>query len=151
MTTPSPALKLLVVEDDPAVMRAAVRYLEHRGHSVIAARNATTARGLDGAFDCLVLDIDLPDGSGLELAVELLRRSLSDVVVFFSGTTDVETRLSASELGTFVPKEAGLHALAGAVETAVREVRAGRRVAGGEGLVTDRSDPRFESGWRKTR
>jgi DNA-binding response OmpR family regulator len=68
-------MRVLVVEDDPAVGEAVVALLQARG---FAARLAPTGRqGLalldEAAFDLCVLDIVLPDISGIEVLRELRR------------------------------------------------------------------------------
>ena len=66
---PSGGLEILVVEDNPDILRYLVLILEQAGHRARAA--ATLAEALDaatkGPVDVLVSDIGLPDGSGLDL------------------------------------------------------------------------------------
>lgn len=63
------AAQLLLLEDDPAIARTVIYTLERDGlgvtHSLLLrdARQQMQAR----AFDLLVLDVGLPDGSGLDL------------------------------------------------------------------------------------
>ena len=142
--------RCLLVDDDRTVVRAAQRHLTHRGHSVDTASNAAEARELSGPFDCIVLDIDLAGESGLELAREFVDTKTS-CIVFFSASTSTEVRLAASELGTFVSKAEGLHALSRTVEIAVEESRQAVLVSNGEAMVSPRADPRVESGFRKKR
>lgn len=70
------SLRVLVVEDDPDVLEAALEALELLGHwatGVGSAEGALT-RFLEGAFDVLMVDIGLPALSGLELAGKLQAR-----------------------------------------------------------------------------
>jgi two-component system KDP operon response regulator KdpE len=74
---------ILVVEDDPALVRAITRNLSARGY---AARSATTvAEAMVALHDArpalLLLDIDLPDGSGWEVLRALRAAGHSDVPV----------------------------------------------------------------------
>ncbi len=59
-------LRCLLVDDDRVVIRAAQRHLAHRGHIVDIATSGASAREREGPYDCVVLDIDLGDESGLE-------------------------------------------------------------------------------------
>jgi DNA-binding response OmpR family regulator len=143
------ALKILVVEDDPLVGRALRRALTERGHAVELAVTCGQARGATLPFDCAVLDIDLPDGSGLALARELLG-TVSPTVVFFSGSDDPQVRLDASDLGTFVPKSAGVEQLLEIVMESVEEA-ANEIAAGAEDTPQPPGSPRTRTGPRKKR
>jgi CheY-like chemotaxis protein len=70
------SLRVLVVEDDPDVLDAALEALELLGHWATGVRSAEGAlvRFLEGAFDVLMVDIGLPALSGLELAGKLQAR-----------------------------------------------------------------------------
>ena len=70
------SLRVLVVEDDPDVLDAALEALELLGHWATGVRSAegALARFLEGAFDVLMVDIGLPALSGLELAGKLQAR-----------------------------------------------------------------------------
>jgi HAMP domain-containing protein/CheY-like chemotaxis protein len=99
--------RLLVVEDDPLEQRSIAELLGHDDVEIASA--STAAEALDALrserFDCAVLDLRLPDMSGLEM-LERLRddESLSDLpVVVFTGK-----ELSAEE-------DAQLHTLARSV------------------------------------
>lgn len=145
-------LRVLLVEDDPTVCRAAERYLTHRGHELVAIAGTCRHALADvRTFDCVLMDVDLPDGNGVDVARQLLERGTTNVVVFFSGTQDQDIRLAASELGTFVAKEAGLHALVKAMETAVVEVNEQALAANGDPVSSRDSEPRLQSGFRRTR
>jgi DNA-binding response OmpR family regulator len=69
-------LRVLVVEDDPDVLEAALEALELLGHWATGVRSAEGAlvRFLEGAFDVLMVDVGLPALSGLELAGKLQAR-----------------------------------------------------------------------------
>ena len=69
ITPPASTRKILVVEDEEATRRLMVRLLRGLGHDVTAAGTIGTAlEAVEGsAFDLIVSDIGLPDGSGLDL------------------------------------------------------------------------------------
>lgn len=76
--TPPPApapRRLLVVDDEPHIGLLLRPHLEHLGYRVSLARTLAEARGAladrSAAPDGVILDLHLPDGSGLELLREL--------------------------------------------------------------------------------
>jgi len=100
--------RLLLLEDDPAIARTVAYALEREGlqvlHSLLLhdARQQMRAE----AFDLLVLDVGLPDGSGLELLRELrhggaagLRTRASTPVLMLSAQGEEIDRVLGLELG----------------------------------------------------
>jgi len=108
-------LRLLLVEDDDLVRRAVVRALERDGAAVVAVGCCTDAREA-GVFDFGVLDVDLPDGDGVELARELLDGGCIKQVVFFTGGDPARARA----VGPVILKGSGLDELQGVVAAARR-------------------------------
>ncbi len=115
--------RILVVEPVRAVAKAIVAVLERRGHDVIAVTSNNEANQHPGRFDCGVFSDVLPDGNGISLAGWLLAEDRVACVVFFGHAEDVDTRLRASNLGTYLHRNDGLHALSSAIEDAVTETR----------------------------
>jgi len=63
--------RILLVEDDPDLARGVRFNLEHDGHAVVHAATAAAARAnRTEAIDLVLLDLNLPDGDGLELLRE---------------------------------------------------------------------------------
>ncbi len=100
-------LRLLVVEDDVTVARALSRTLARRGFTVAIARSCTAARALNQPFDFAVLDLDLPDGNGVDLAESLLGSGRVPSVLFFTGTSNMALLARARRLGGVVMKSSG--------------------------------------------
>src|SRR3954463_11392068 len=59
--------RILLVEDEPAILESLAYVLGRDGFSVIAAKNAAEAGALTAGVDLVVLDLMLPDGSGFDL------------------------------------------------------------------------------------
>ena len=139
-------LRVVLVEDDPELARTVERVLARYGHTTRVATSVASAEALTGSFDCGVLDIDLPDGNGVELAARMLDAGQVGAVVFFSASTDPDVIAQARELGPFVSKAEGTRELERALtEAASRLVR---QVAGSAGTPTP-GPRRSKSGSRR--
>ena len=60
---------ILLVDDDPGIVKTLQRYLQHEGYVVIVAYNGKDALTIvrEQAPDCIVLDVMLPDYNGWEI------------------------------------------------------------------------------------
>lgn len=99
--------RLLVVEDDVTVARALSRTLARAGFSVASARSCTAARSLAQSFDFAILDLDLPDGNGVDLARALMTSGKVPSVLFFTSSSDPALLARARCMGSVVMKSAG--------------------------------------------
>jgi signal transduction histidine kinase/DNA-binding response OmpR family regulator len=68
-------LKILVAEDNAVNQLLAVRLLEKRGHAVVVAETGTAALEMFGeqSFDLVLMDVQMPEISGLEVTREIRR------------------------------------------------------------------------------
>lgn len=102
--------QLLVVDDDPVFGGVLARALTKRGFAVeIAAGVGEAQRKLAaGAPDYAVIDLKMPDGSGLALVQELKRRKPEARIVVLTGFASVATAVEAIKLGAvhYLPKPA---------------------------------------------
>lgn len=101
MPSESQPLRLLVADDDLAVMDALCWALRIRGHEVTGASDANAALAEIGAdrFDVLIADLTMPGMSGVELLREARRRDPSLVGVIMSGASLAATAAAAAEAG----------------------------------------------------
>jgi len=78
---------ILVVEDEPALLRVVTRILERNDYSVLAATNGTEALALaaDHEFDLLLTDAVMPGMSGFELAERVRQMRPQAFILFMSG------------------------------------------------------------------
>ena len=79
--------RLLLVEDDPAIGRSLAEYLRGEGFSVKTAAGQREAEGLlgPGAFDLLLVDLSLADGSGFGVCAAAKGHGLPVIFVTASG------------------------------------------------------------------
>jgi len=116
--------RVLLVEDDRAVARGLARLLMARGLSVDVALSCAAARAMPGRYDLAILDIELPDGLGVDLAQALVLKSKICGLLFYTGATYQPLLRRAAKLGPVVPKQAGPRALLKAAQTRLSEPRA---------------------------
>ncbi len=99
--------RVLLLEDDPAIARTVAYALERAALQVTHSLLLQDARALwrAGGFDLLVLDVGLPDGSGLDLCREV-RAAGNTPVLILSAQGDEIDRVLGLELGAddYLPK-----------------------------------------------
>ena len=93
---------VLVVDDDAGVRDVAARILESHGYQVSAAPDATAADGRLHEADVLLVDLGLPDVSGIGFARRALERRGEIEIVVMSGHTKPPDDLPRG--ARFVPK-----------------------------------------------
>ena len=110
-------MKILIVEDDQDLREITVRSLEKERYVVSQAPDFRTAllKIEDYDYDCILLDIMLPDGNGLDLLKELQALGKRTNVIILSAKDSIEDKVAGLELGAddYLPKPfhlAELHA-----------------------------------------
>ncbi len=103
MKTMAEKASVLVVDDDDVFRGVLVRELSARGYA--ATGQATGARGLEAATaappEIVLLDLRLPDVSGLEVLRGLRERAKSTEVLVLTGHGTIDTAIEAIRLGAF--------------------------------------------------
>jgi DNA-binding response OmpR family regulator len=125
MASPQP-VRALIVEDDLVVARSVARRLLREGYTISMASTCRAARAAGHGFQLAVLDLDLPDGSGVALAEELLRHGAVRALVFFTGSVDLAQRERALLYGPLIDKRQELEDLIAALEPFPTEPPASR-------------------------
>jgi two-component system, OmpR family, alkaline phosphatase synthesis response regulator PhoP len=105
--------KILIVDDEPKIVRLAQDYLEHAGFQVISAADGPSALRMARADrpDAIVLDLGLPGLDGLDVT-RSLRQASSVPIIMLMARGDEADRIVGLELGAddyvvkpFSPKE----------------------------------------------
>jgi DNA-binding response OmpR family regulator len=92
--------RILVVEDQRSLLRNLVRGLEEEGYEVLQAASVSEARAaLTHAPEILVLDVMLPDGSGVELLQQLRAEGYSQPILVLTARDSVDDRVSGLDAG----------------------------------------------------
>ena len=135
---------VLVVDDEPEIVRLVRDYLERAGFAVATAGDGEEA--LRSAHrvhpDIVVLDLGLPGVDGLDVAREL-RRGGEVPIIMLTARTDEADRVAGLELGAddYVPKPFSPRELVARVRAVLRRVEGARAqgdvVRAGDSLVLD--------------
>jgi two-component system, NtrC family, response regulator HydG len=143
--------RMLVVEDDAALSEALCDQLRTLGHAPVAA--TTVAESLahlgTGEFDVALLDLMLPDGSGIEVLRRIADEELPTEAIVLTGYSGVDTAIEAMKLGAYdyITKPARINELEILVQKAAEKARLRRenvslkvrlgRQERGFGLITE--------------
>jgi len=115
-------MKILIIEDEPQMLENMRQTLLREQYTVETAADFRTAHDKIGVYDydCILLDISLPDGNGLELLKHLKNLGKADGVIIVSAKDSLDDRIKGLDLGAddYLPKPfhmAELHARVRAV------------------------------------
>ncbi|MBO0939306.1 response regulator transcription factor [Fibrella sp. HMF5335] len=127
-------MKILLVEDEPSLLQAIRQYLEVDGYVVTtAATFAKASMALnDYDYDCVVVDIGLPDGNGLNLIRQLKAAEKGSGLIIISAKDSLDDKLIGLELGSddYITKPFHLPELNARIKSVLR-----RRFFGGNNLI----------------
>lgn len=94
-------MKILIVEDEPQMLANMRQSLEREQYTVEAVSDFQAASEKIGVYDydCVLLDIGLPDGNGLQLLQQLKAIGKHEGVIIVSAKDSLEDRLEGLDLG----------------------------------------------------
>ena len=117
-------MKILIVEDEPALRELIQRSLEKERYVVEVAADFNSALRTieDYDYDCVLLDIMLPDGSGLDLLEKLKAMHKRENVIIISAKDSLEDKVLGLELGAddYLPKPFHLAELNARIKSVIR-------------------------------
>ena len=120
-------MKILIIEDEPSLRELIQRSLEKERYVVEAA--ADFQSGLrkieDYDYDCVLLDIMLPDGNGLNLLEQLKKMRKRENVIIISAKDSLDDKVLGLELGAddYLPKPFHLAELNARIKSVIRRQR----------------------------
>lgn len=120
-------IKILIIEDEPSLRELIQRSLEKERYVVEAA--ADFQSGLrkieDYDYDCVLLDIMLPDGNGLNLLEQLKKMRKRENVIIISAKDSLDDKVLGLELGAddYLPKPFHLAELNARIKSVIRRQR----------------------------
>ena len=92
---------VFVVDDDPSMLKGMRRLLKQHGFDTVPFETAKALQDHDDFAEafCLILDINLGDGSGIELRHRLAEAGVSLPVIYITGNDSDATRMAAMASG----------------------------------------------------
>jgi two-component system OmpR family response regulator len=117
--------EILLVEDDPILGRGLHVSLDVEGHQVHWARDLKTATQISRVqkLDLVVLDLGLPDGSGITFLKKIREEGINAPVIILTAKTDEETVVEGLSAGAcdYVRKPFGKKELSARIKIALKE------------------------------
>ncbi|MHC4516164.1 MAG: sensor histidine kinase [Planctomycetota bacterium] len=95
--------RIILLDDEPRLLKTVRRFLEHEGHEVTAAGRLeeVSDRLYPERFDILLSDIFMPVRSGIDVLRQVTKRGCSEPVVLITGQPNLETASDAVRNGAF--------------------------------------------------
>ena len=95
------SMKLLLVEDEKTLSDSVVEYLKLEGHLCEAVYDYASA--IDAVnineYDCAIVDINLPDGSGLDIIRNIKQKSKTLGIIIVSARNSTEDKVEGLDIG----------------------------------------------------
>lgn len=118
------AMRILVIEDDLALSAGLCFELDSSGYLTVAAYHCQKARQLlnEYLFDLVIMDVNLPDGSGFDLCREVKAMKPELPVIFLTANDLEQDVLNGFDLGAddYITKPFHMQILLRRVEVAIR-------------------------------
>ncbi len=120
-------MKILVVEDEANLRETVVSFLEEEGYRCEQADNlALGSEKLNlHEYDCMLVDIGLPDGSGMNLIKELKKLHPKTGIIIISAKNSLDDKITGLDLGAddYVSKPFHLTELNSRIKSVLRRIK----------------------------
>ncbi len=135
-------MKILVIEDNKDLRELIVKFLESERYVVETANNYSSAYSkiFVYQYDCILLDIMLPDGNGLDLLKEAADKGVRLNVIILSAKDSIEDKVRGLQLGAddYLPKPFHFSELHARINSLIRRVNwAGNSIVNFENVSID--------------
>ncbi|ADB42908.1 DNA-binding response OmpR family regulator [Spirosoma oryzae] len=128
-------MKLLLIEDEPVLQQTIRTYLEREGYRVTTADTFLqgSRRANDYEYDCLLVDITLPGGNGLDIIREVKQLQPQTGIIIISAKDALDDRITGLDLGAddYLTKPFHLSELNSRLKSVLR-----RRLFAGSQIIT---------------
>jgi DNA-binding response OmpR family regulator len=94
-------MKILLIEDEKLLSESIVKYLKQEGNVCEFADDFKSAieKFETYDYDCIVVDITLPDGSGLDIIKRIKKKGVQTGIIIISAKNSLNDKLDGLELG----------------------------------------------------
>lgn len=117
-------MKILIIEDEKLLAESIAIYLKQEQYNCEFASTFDEAIEKTGVYeyDCILLDLNLPDGEGLEILEALKKESKQDGVIIISARDAVDDKIIGLKLGAddYLPKPFHLSELSARIYSVIR-------------------------------
>jgi DNA-binding response OmpR family regulator len=122
-------VKVLIIEDEPELAKSMIDYLSGQQYTCELASNYDQALVKISAYqyDCILLDIMLPGGSGMQILDQLKSQNKQEGVIIISAKSSLDDRIKGLELGAddYLAKPFHLSELAARIFSVIRRRKFG--------------------------
>lgn len=120
-------MKILIIEDEQELAKSMKQYLRQESYVVEAAYTAQEAieKVLLHEYDCILLDITLPDGNGLTILEKLKAENKADGVIIISARNSLDDKIKGLNLGAddYLAKPFHLSEMGARISAVIRRKR----------------------------
>ena len=117
-------MKILIIEDEKALSESIAAYLKSEDYvcEVVSTFTKAMEKTEQYEYDCILLDITLPGGSGLEILKELKANNKLDGVLIISAKNSIDDKVKGLMLGAddYLPKPFHLSELSARIAAIIR-------------------------------
>ncbi|MBV2225582.1 MULTISPECIES: response regulator transcription factor [unclassified Sphingobacterium] len=94
-------MKILIIEDEIELAKSMIQYLSEERYLCEVANTFSEAKDRieNFSYDCILLDISLPDGNGLKLLEELKSLGKQDGVIIISAKDSLDDKIKGLQIG----------------------------------------------------
>ncbi|WP_367752372.1 response regulator transcription factor [Flavobacterium sp. WC2421] len=117
-------MKILLIEDEPELQKSIKQYFEVEGNVVEIASDFSKAQQKIAIYDydCILVDITLPNGSGLDLITEIKLKKSKAGIIIISAKNSLDDKIFGLDLGAddYLPKPFHLSELNSRIKALIR-------------------------------
>ncbi|MCP4020373.1 MAG: sigma-54-dependent Fis family transcriptional regulator [Desulfobacteraceae bacterium] len=138
-------VKILVIDDEPAILESLNMFLVEKGHEVFTAE--TGNKGLEAYItevpQIVIMDIRLPDLNGLDILQIMMEKKDASKIIMITAFQDMETTIVAIKRGAFdyIHKPLDVDEIEKAVDRAVHILEIDQNTPSIKGVASRKTDP----------